>query len=540
MEHEVKSWLKAGSKGLGQVAFCDYWQAGLLVLAALAVVSPLHAVAAVLGTAAGTVASRLLKLRTLDDWREGLAGANPAIVAIFWASLFQANLTGLAILAGALAGCILLDALAARSFDRLGLPPLAAAAMATVYLLYAGHAALGIRFWPPLPPFPSFTYETVLVIALVVAALAVKSLRATVLTIALAAAAALGSGLIYGSPLLGPVALWGFAVVPAAFAAHGVFLAGSLRGAALAVAAAAVAAGLWFAWMHSPLGLYAPPLLLPFMVAVWGVVHVSRRRWGPDIQNPLLWFAATKLRDGKRAGKPAVVLTGAGVSTGSGIPDYVSGAWLDDDVPQSTYRFDRFTSSPRARRAYWNSCFNFLRRTRDAAPNAAHGAIAAIERAGFASAVVTQNVDALHQHAGSREVIELHGRIDHIHCLSCGERTEWPAAELWQRYDLRCHGCKGLLKPAVIALGEPVPPAAWQGVQKVMKACGTLVVVGTQVTISSAAEIVHQARKQGARLIFVNIGPTAFQSAPGDIVIEGRAERVLPALARLLDCKVRG
>ena len=538
MGPELKSWLRAGSKGLGQVAFCDYWLAGLLILAALAVVSPLHAVAGAIGAAAGTGASRVLRLRTVDDWREGLAGANPAIVGIIWAGLFEPDLAGFAILAGSLAVCILLDGVAARAFARLGLPPLASAAMVTVYLLYLAHVALGQKFWPPLPPFPGMTLELSVVLAIVCVALAIKSFRAMVVTTALTAAAALGSGLAFDAPSIGPVALWGFAVAPAVFASHGVFLAGSVRGAVMALAAGACAAGLWFAWTYSPLGLYAPPLLIPFMAAVWGVVYVSRRFWGEDIQNPLLWFAATKLRDGRRAGRPALLLTGAGVSTGSGIPDYVSGAWLDEDVPQSTYRFDRYLASPRARRAYWNSCFNFLRRTRSARPNAAHRAIAALEGAGFAAGVVTQNVDALHQNAGSREVIELHGRIDHIHCLSCGETSEWPAADIWQRYDLRCHACKGLLKPAVIALGEPIPPDAWQVSQKVLENCGSLIVVGTQLAISSAAQLVHQARKQGTRLIVVNTGATAIESSPGDIVIQGKAERILPALARLLDCRM--
>ena len=536
MPDSLKSWLKAWSKGLGQIAFCDYWQAGILILIALAAVSSLHAVAAGSAAAIGTVAARALSLRSFEEWREGLAGANPAIVAVIWASLFDANIGGLAVLAGGIVLCIALDTVATRQFARLGLPALSLPAVATIYLLYAGHAMFGQSFWPPLPPLPTLTPELGICLFATITALAFKSLRATGLTLLVAGFAAILSGVAYQAPEMGPMSLWGFAVAPTVFAIHGVFMAGSLRGAVVAMGASLVAAALWAAWSYSPLGLAAPPLLIPLILSVWGAVAFCRWRWGEDVQNPLLWYAAEKLRDSRRARRPAVVITGAGVSTASGIPDYVSGAWLDANVPETTYRFDRYVASPRCRRLYWNSCARFLGKIRDALPNPAHRALARLEKRGFLGAVVTQNVDALHQSSGSQNVIELHGRLDHVHCLTCGEQSEWPAAEIWRKYDLRCRACKGLLKPAVIALGEPVPSIAWERAQKAVDSCGVLVVVGTQLLITSAASLVTRAREKGVRIVFVNAGSFAAKVEPGDIVINGRAEKIMPALTLLLDC----
>jgi NAD-dependent SIR2 family protein deacetylase len=536
MRGELISWFKAGSKGLGQIAFCNYWQAGILIMIALAAVSWLHAAAGAAGTVAGTVASRVLSLRTFEEWREGLAGANPAIVGIFWASLFDLNFSGLAILVVLFSVCIGLDWLAARQLGRIGLPSLSIAAMATIYLCYAGHAVLGLNFWPPLPPLPTLTPELVICLSATLTALAWKSLRAAALTFATAGLAALASGVVFQAPQMGPLALWGFAVAPAVFAVYGVFMAGSMRGAALAIGAGATAAMLWAAWSFSPLAQLAPPLLLPFIFSVWAAVYICRRRWGDTIQDPLLWFAAEKLRDSKRAGQPAVVITGAGVSTASGIPDYVSGKWRDENVPESSYRFDRYIASPRCRRLYWNSCIKFLRKVREAKPNSAHRALARLQARGMLGAVVTQNVDRLHQNSGSRDVIELHGRIDLVHCLSCNQQYDWPAAEIWQQYDLRCKTCRGLLKPAVIALGEPVQADTWDRAMKAVESCGLLVIVGTQLLITSAAQLVKRARDRGVRLVFVNVGTFALDLAPEDIVIDAPAEKVLPTLALLLDC----
>ena len=231
-----------------------------------------------------------------------------------------------------------------------------------------------------------------------------------------------------------------------------------------------------------------------------------------------------------------VVLTGAGTSTASGIPDYLSGAWLDKDVPASTYSYGRFLESSRCRRLYWEACDRFREVAMRAAPNRGHRALAALERKGWLSATITQNVDQLHQQAGAGEVIELHGQINRVRCLSCTETGRWPPAGTWRKFDLCCRSCGGHLKPAVIAMGENIPPTAWERSLAAAKDCGVLLVIGSQMAVSSAAELLTKARDYGAQIVFINLGAKALGYLPGDLYLEHRFEDALPAIARLLDC----
>ena len=117
-------------------------------------------------------------------------------------------------------------------------------------------------------------------------------------------------------------------------------------------------------------------------------------------------------------GRSIVCLTGAGVSTGSGIPDYVSGTWLDPEIPVGAYAWERFLDSPRCRRLYWDACSRFRRVAEQARPNGGHAALRRMEERGWLAAVVTQNVDRLHKAAGSTRVHELHGRIDRVEIVA--------------------------------------------------------------------------------------------------------------------------
>ncbi|MHA1537025.1 MAG: SIR2 family NAD-dependent protein deacylase, partial [Alphaproteobacteria bacterium] len=283
-------------------------------------------------------------------------------------------------------------------------------------------------------------------------------------------------------------------------------------------------------------GAVVPPLLLPFIFGTWLVLAVVRRSAGPLVLDPHIWAAVDAIRKSRAAQRPVVVLTGAGTSTASGIPDYLSGAWLDKDIPVSTYSYERFLDSARCRRLYWEACKKFREVAKKAIPNRGHRALAALERSGWLAVTITQNVDGLHQRAGAGEVIELHGRIDRVRCLSCAESGAWPPAGAWRKFDLCCVSCGGYLKPAVIAMGENIPPAAWERSQQTAKDCGVLLVIGSQMAITSAAELLAKARDYGAQIVFLNVGPRAIRYLPGDLYLEHRFEDALPAIARLLDC----
>ena len=523
-------------RGLAQVVFSDRPAVGLLVVAATAAVAPWSALAAVAGAVAGTAAGRVF--RTSDDasWRAGLSAYNPAVVGISWGGVLARQEASAGLFPLALGAAIALDAPLRRASARLGLPPLSAAAVLTVWLSFWVFRAFGQDLWayPGLLPWGEAGVAAAIV--LVAASTLWTAPRAALTTTALVAASVAVWRWGLGEPGLGPAGLWAFTVAPAAFGTSAVFLRDSRLGLLAGGAAALLGAGLWIAWVVSGAAGVLPPVLAPFVLGVWVVLWGVARRWGAEALDPALGLAAGLVRRARRRRAPAVVLTGAGVSTASGIPDYVSGAWLDPEVPVADYAHDRFLASRACREAYWNACHRFRRHTVAARPNPAHRALAELERRGAVAAVVTQNVDGLHQAAGSRAVVELHGNIEGLRCLGCGLRYAWPRDEVWLAGDPLCGACGSWLKPAVIALGEDLPLDAWAAADEAVARCGLLLVVGTQVAISSAAALLAAARRRGARVVFVNTGPVLAPVGPDDLFLRIPAERTLPALALLLDC----
>jgi NAD-dependent SIR2 family protein deacetylase len=226
-----------------------------------------------------------------------------------------------------------------------------------------------------------------------------------------------------------------------------------------------------------------------------------------------------------------VVLTGAGCSTGSGIPAYRDdeGAWAH----RRPMTFAEFSGSPGARRRYWAGSLRGWPRVRDARPGAAHTALAALEDAERAR-IVTQNVDGLHQKAGARRVIDLHGRLDVVECLACGARLDredvqalllsWngPAAAGPARPDgdtqvegplddfhvPDCRECGGILKPSVVFFGENVPRSRVDQAMDALARADALLVVGSSLMVYSGYRFVAAARSRGRPVAALNLGRT--------------------------------
>ncbi|OIP90974.1 MAG: sigma factor regulator FecR [Syntrophobacterales bacterium CG_4_8_14_3_um_filter_58_8] len=224
--------------------------------------------------------------------------------------------------------------------------------------------------------------------------------------------------------------------------------------------------------------------------------------------------------------KNIVVFTGAGVSTESGIPDFRSpgGFWTKFDPEDFT--IDKFLTSPETRRKQWRFLLSgdlF----REARPNAAHEAIAELEKLGKASCVITQNIDNLHQKAGNdpAKVFELHGNMRWILCMDCGER--YPLEEILLKNGASeevpvCGRCSGILKPDVIFFGEALPEetlnkAAWHAGH-----CDLLLVVGSSLVVYPAAYMPLYAKQAGASLVIVNRSPTPADKI-ADVVIHAAA-----------------
>jgi NAD-dependent SIR2 family protein deacetylase len=238
---------------------------------------------------------------------------------------------------------------------------------------------------------------------------------------------------------------------------------------------------------------------------------------------------------GRVAAGNVVVLSGAGLSTESGIPDYRGPTGLARRAQPMTYQ--DFTAAADARQRYWARSHQGWRTIAGAAPNAGHRAVAELERRGLVAGIITQNVDGLHQAAGARHVIELHGSLDRVRCLGCGERTS--RGELDQRLsaanprwaatvtqvnpdgdvvlpddevrDFRvvdCAGCDGLLMPDVVFFGENVPRPRVEQCAALVAGAAALLVLGSSLTVMSGYRFVRQAARIGVPVIIINQGPT--------------------------------
>jgi NAD-dependent deacetylase len=229
-----------------------------------------------------------------------------------------------------------------------------------------------------------------------------------------------------------------------------------------------------------------------------------------------------------------VALTGAGISTASGIPDYrgPNGLWTRDPSAMRMSSYDNYVGDSDVRRRSWAARTNHPAWT--AAPNPAHRALVDLERRGLLSATLTQNIDGLHQRAGADpgRVIEVHGTIHEAVCVGCDSRT--PMADQLQRVragdpDPSCEACGGVLKSATISFGQPLDRAVFDRARRVAAGAATLLAVGSSLSVQPAAGLCLIAIEAGARLVIVNAQPTAYDEL-ADAVIRDPIEAVLPAL----------
>jgi NAD-dependent deacetylase len=231
---------------------------------------------------------------------------------------------------------------------------------------------------------------------------------------------------------------------------------------------------------------------------------------------------------------PCVVLTGAGVSTESGIPDFRSptGIWADFD-PLEYASLDAFRRDPAKVWRFYAPRFAMLT---DAEPNAAHRALAELERRGLVSAVVTQNIDLLHARAGSREVVEVHGSIRTSTCPACG--AVHALAEVVALLDTAeapaCPHCGAVLKPDVVFFGEQLPVTAIDRAYALAREAGVLLVVGSTLEVWPVAELPLVTQGAGGAVAIVNKGPTAMDDR-ADLRIEGSTGETLERVVRELD-----
>ncbi len=230
--------------------------------------------------------------------------------------------------------------------------------------------------------------------------------------------------------------------------------------------------------------------------------------------------------------KGSVVLTGAGISTPSGIPDFRSagsGLWTRYD-PMEVASLSAFRYHPEKFFAWLRPLAQQMVK---AQPNPAHLALARLESAGYLDVVITQNIDGLHQKAGSSRVLEIHGSLQTLTCIGCFK--QYQAGDFFESYlDLgeipRCASCKHVLKPDVILFEEQLPISAWRAAQRAVRSCRIMLVAGSSLEVTPAANLPFEAVQHSAKLILVNQTET-YLDQRADVLIPGDVAVILPRLA---------
>jgi len=221
-----------------------------------------------------------------------------------------------------------------------------------------------------------------------------------------------------------------------------------------------------------------------------------------------------------------VVLTGAGISVESGIPDFRSPGGLWTRFPPQEYAtLSAFRRNPGR---VWEMLAEMDALVDAAQPNPAHRAVARLEGAGIVDGVITQNIDALHQTAGSRRVVEFHGSHSTLSCLACGGR--YTRAEARARGVPPACDCRSLLKPDVIFFGELIPQGALEQSYRLAGSCRVMLVIGTSAEVAPANEMPWVARRAGAKVVEVNVEPTSLTRSVTDFFLQGSASRVVHEL----------
>ena len=239
-----------------------------------------------------------------------------------------------------------------------------------------------------------------------------------------------------------------------------------------------------------------------------------------------------------RGARSVVVLTGAGISTESGIPDFrgPQGVWTKDPKAEKLSNLHYYLNDPESRVASWQA--RLVHPAWTAEPNAGHLALVELERRGHLDTLVTQNIDGLHQKAGSspERVIEIHGTVREVVCMACDERAPMERALDRVRAgesDPPCRSCGGILKSATISFGQNLVPEDLMQAEKAARNCDLFLALGTMLTVFPVAALPGTALEAGARLVIANADPTPYDPQ-ADAVLRGSLGDVLPRLVALL------
>ncbi|MCA9537426.1 MAG: hypothetical protein KC620_00980 [Myxococcales bacterium] len=236
------------------------------------------------------------------------------------------------------------------------------------------------------------------------------------------------------------------------------------------------------------------------------------------------------------AAERMMVFTGAGVSVDSGIPDFRTPGGIWDRIDPMTLSRSGAEGSPARRAEFWRAMRSLADSLGDPKPNAVHHAVVALDQRGQVGGVVTQNIDGLHQAAGSTEVIELHANHLMCHCLGCGDRL--PTAEVVARVRggeaaPSCRKCGGIIRPELVLFEDMLPVDALRRAERLALSCDLCLVLGSSLVVHPAADLPRMARRAGAKLVIATLGPTPIDDWAHLKIDAPLADVFVPAVRKL-------
>ncbi len=241
-----------------------------------------------------------------------------------------------------------------------------------------------------------------------------------------------------------------------------------------------------------------------------------------------------RIREWIRKADSVVVLTGAGISTESGIPDFrgPQGVWTKNPAAEKMATIQHYVADGEVRKRAWRNRLESYGRA--VAPNAGHLALVELERRGKLQTLITQNVDGLHHAAGNSPeiIVEIHGSVREVECLSCGERAPMERALARVRAgeeDPACRSCGGILKSATISFGQGLVQRDLMRAEQAASDCQLLLAIGTSLAVYPIAGVVPLAKQAGARIVIINAEPTEMDSL-ADAILRGQIGAILPQI----------
>jgi urea transporter len=523
---EARRFTQAWLRGCAQIAFCDSPPTGLLVVAGIALVAPLAGIGALIGALFGTVAGRVTRVYARDEWAWGLAGFNPAIVGLMCGGLVASREIGVPLVLGALGASVALDVAFRRLLGRLRLPALSLAAVTTLYLGSLLVAPAGAWLWVDAPGNAFLPYG-LLGAALLSTAAAIKAPFPAAWALLLGAVALL-AGMLAGYEPAEIVGLWGVAVPLASFGMHAVFLRNSLAGLAAGTLAAMFAAAAWWGWQASLLGDWLPPLVMPFIVGVWLSFLSMRVVAACSAGQRARWLVLHRLIAARREGRGVVAL----VQRVSDAPPlgFVSGIWLDPNLPRSAFTRAQLAASPGIRRAYWEAAERLRAESERLPRGPLQGRVERLCARRWIDALIVQDVMWRRVELPGAKAFSLHGNLERARCLDCGEESPWPPRALWRRVDLRCATCQGPLAPGVTPYGTEPDAIIVQRLADLAASCGLALVLGDDAPEPATEVFLGRVRDAGGAVAFLSSGGARPMRCPSDVSVAGSPERSLAFL----------